>query len=355
MKNNIFKWLSIIGSVLVMAVFLVGMVYLLGWTVPSTRGSIHHIAKIVFLDSITERLLPVEQEEEPSEPVAESGQAIEISFSPTAAKNIGIDDSSIAKIEVVDYYKSLTLPATVAERPGHSMINVPAPVSGVVTKIHHEAGVAVLPGEALFDIFLNHPDIVTVQSDYIALLKAREINDSEIERLSALGTDIVPQKKRELAFERERLNVEISNQKRVLELQGLSTEQIEESLEQKREIIKNMTVYVPGDSEENAAGDETNKFLTLDQLNVNVGQNIVLGAPLCQLSDLNQLAIKGKVFAVDEKKITQAIKEKRNVSAVFGGNDRREIIDGLHIRSVDNRVDQENGIIYMLCRFEQHV
>ena len=342
MKNNLIKSLSKTGIVFIVLAFLMGMVYVLGWTVPSTRGGIHYVAQYIFMGSLAERLLPMDHALEEPEVVAAAEPAREISFSPVASKNIGIDDSTIAKIEVIDYYKSLILPAVVTERPGHSTIDIPSPVSGVVTKIYHEAGVVVLPGEALFDIFLNHPDIVKIQNDYIALLKTKEINDAEIDRLSDVGNDILPQKKRELTYERERLQVEISSQKRALELQGLSLEQISESLEKKREIVKNMTVHVPLIADEN----ESQKILTMDQLNVNVGQNIVLGDPLCRLSDLNQLVVKGKVFAVDEKKITQAITEKRNVSAVFGGNDRREIIDGLHIRSVDNRVDQENGIIY---------
>jgi multidrug efflux pump subunit AcrA (membrane-fusion protein) len=275
---------------------------------------------------------------------------IEIAFSPTAAKNIGIDDSTIARVEVVDYYKSITFPAVVTDRPGHSVINVPSPVSGVVTKIYQESGVAVSPGEALFDILLNQQEIIRGQTEFLALLNQKEINDSEIERLSTLGESLVPQKKRELDFDRRRIDVDLNNQRKVLQLQGLTDQQIHESLETQREIIQSVTVYVPFTANGEgivAKPVETHPtVLNIDQFHITIGQNTNIGDSLCQLSDLNQLTIQGKVFAADIKTITRALDNRSNVSAVFRTNGDRESVNGLKLRSIDNRISEDFGTVH---------
>ncbi|MDD3586514.1 MAG: efflux RND transporter periplasmic adaptor subunit, partial [Thermoguttaceae bacterium] len=357
MKTKLLKGFAKVVCILFVVAFVFGMIYTVGQVVPSTRGVIHKVARLVFLESFAQRYLPIESakahQTEPSQEHAESAPAMEpvrdIMLSPTAAGNLGLNDSTLAQVEVIDYYKSLILPAVITERPGLSTINVPAPLSGVITKIYHETGVAVTTGTALFDILLNQQDMIQTQSDYIAALKAQEINESEIARLSVLDTGIAPQKRRELTFEKERLSVDIANKKRTLELLGLPPERIGEQLEKKRELIKSITIYVPNISEEGSLAPDktvTKRILTLDRLDVTMGQNIVLGESLCQLSDLNQLVIQGKVFASDETKISTARLEKRRVSAVFGGNGNRETVEKLHIRSIDNRVDVKNGIIY---------
>jgi len=268
----------------------------------------------------------------------------EIAFSLTAAKNIGIDDSTIMKTEVVDYHKSVTFPAVVTDRPGHSVIKVPSPVSGVVTRIHQEAGVAVSPGDPLFDILLNQQEIIRGQTEYIALLNQKEINDSEIERLSTLGESLVPQKKRELMFEKQRIDVDLNNQKKVLQLQGLTDQQITESLETQREIIQSVTIHVPFAAQE--PRPVSVPVFDIDQFHVTIGQSVDIGDALCRLSDLNQLTIQGKVFAADIGRIIRALEEKSNVSAVFRSNGDSETVNHLALRSIDNRLSEDNGTAY---------
>jgi len=157
-------------------------------------------------------------------------QLVEVALNPTAAKNIGLDVSAIATVEVVDFYKSLSFPAVVVERPGFSSIMVPSPVSGVVTKIYHETGVAVAPGEPLFDILLNQQELVKAQTEFLALLRKREINTAELRRLADLDAQIVPKQRRDLDYEKIQLDSEIEIQKNVLLLQGLRPEDITNSL-----------------------------------------------------------------------------------------------------------------------------
>ena len=323
------KPLRILITLLFVSVMIVAVVYMLRWTAKPVEGDDHSAET------------PLQTE------------VVEIMLSPAAARNIGIDDSTIMQINVVDYAKSVTFPAVVTECPCHSVINVPSPVSGVVTKIHQATGVAVHPGEPLFDVLLNQQEIIRGQTEFLALLNRKEINDSEIERLSTLGENLVPQKKRELAFEKQKIDVDLNNQRKVLQLQGLTDTQIRESLETQREIIQSVTIHVPFVTDDeglaaegmDAESHEIGPVLHIDQFNATFGQNINVGDSLCRLSDLNELTITGKVFAADIPMITRALNEQSNVSAVFGTSGDREIIDNLRIRSMDNRISEDSGTI----------
>ena len=282
---------------------------------------------------------------------ATSGEVTEIAISTTATKNIGLDDSAIITVEAVDYYKSFSFPAVVVERPGFSTITVPSPVSGVVTRIHYETGVAVKPGEPLFDILLNQQELVKAQTEFLALLKKRDINISELQRLSGLDPQIIPKQRRELEYEKIQIDSDIAIQRNILLLQGLNVPDITESLEKNGMIIRSMTVYAPPfDNEEHIASashaDEEEHIFTVDDLFVSAGQNVAVGDSLCQLTDYCKLAIKGKVFAVNEQALAGALASKSRVTAAFEGSGSRETVEGLVLRSIDNKIDTASGTLF---------
>lgn len=285
-------------------------------------------------------------------PVTTPNEVTEIVLSWAAAKNIGIDDdSAIITVEVSNYYKSFSFPAVVVERPGFSMMTVPSPVSGIVTKIHHETGVAVEPDEPLFDILLNQQELVKTQSEFLTLLRKREINIAEIDRLSGLDPQIVPRQRRELEYEKIQIDSEIEIQKNILLLQGLNESDIIDSLEKNSTIIRNMTVYAPPfENEESIAStahaDDEAHIFTVDELFVSVGKNVAIGDSLCQLTDYCKLAVKGKVFTANEKELVQALTSKSRVDAAFEGNGFREIVSGLVLRSIDNKIDMSSGTLF---------
>ena len=278
------------------------------------------------------------------------GPILEIALSPTAAKTIGLDDSAVVTVKVTDYYKSFSFPAVVVERPGFSTITVPSPISGVVTKIYHETGVAVEPGEPLFDVLLNQQESVRVQTEFLTLLKKRNINVGELER-AGLDPLFVPRQRRELEYEKIQIDSEIGIQENMLLLQGLSETDITESLKKDGNIIRTVTVYAPPFENEvdvaSAAheGEEEHIF-TIDELFVSVGKNIAVGDSLCQLTDYCKLAIKGKVFAVNERILVDALTDKRRVTATFEGNGNRETVKDLALRSIDNKIDTESGTLF---------
>ncbi len=357
MKNLSQKFLRGITALTLILIVCVGAVYVLASTVKPVRTSLLDVAK----GTMFEHFLPQDAEDDHDHDNAAEmshgaaapvqGQAVEISFSPVAARNMGIDDSAITTVETVDFYKSLSFPAVVVERSGFSTITVPSPVSGVVTKIHHESGVAVAPGEPLFDILLNQQELVKAQTEFLALLKKREINAAELQRLAGLDPQIVPKQRRELEYEKIQIDSEIEVQKNILLLQGLSEADVVNSLEKTGRIIRHMTVYAPPIAKEDniasaAHADGEAHVFTIDELYVKTGKNIAVGDSLCQLSDYCKLAIKGKVFAINEKPLAHALTSKSRVSAAFEGNGSREIVGDLFLRSIDNKIDTTSGTIY---------
>jgi len=277
-------------------------------------------------------------------------EVIEVALSQTAARNIGLDDCAIATVEVSDFYKSFSFPAVIVERPGFSTITVPSPVSGVITKIYHEAGVVAEPGEPLFDILLNQQESVRTQTDFLVLLQKRNINAAELER-AGLDPLFIPRQRRELEYEKIQIDSEIQIQENLLLLQGLTETDIAESLKNNGTIIRTITVYAPPfQNEDNVASmahaEEEEHAFSIDELFVSVGQNIAVGDALCVLTDYCKLAIKGKVFAVNERMLVEALTSKSRVTATFGGNGNREIVEGLRLRSIDNKIDIASGTLF---------
>ena len=339
------KLLHILTSILVILILSAGTLYVLAWAVKPTRIALLTAENDHNYTEIAETMLPE--------------QIVEIAFSPAAAKNIGLDDSAIITVEAGNYYKSLSFPAVLVERPGFSTITVPSPVSGVVMKIYHETGVAVEPGEPLFDILLNQQELVKTQSEFLALLKKREINTAEHERIGGIDPTAAARQRRELGYEKIQIDSDIKTQKDILLLQGLNESDIADSLEKNGTIIRSMTVYAPPfENEENIASaahaDEEEHIFTVDELFVSAGSNIAVGDSLCRLTDYCKLAIRGKVFAVNEKTLVQALSSKSRVTAAFEGNGSRETVEELFLRSIDNKIDLASGTIFCYADLKNH-
>jgi len=339
------KTLLVILSFVLIGIVTIGAVYDSALTVKPVRA--------MFDGMLFERFLPSDDghadEKTPTSALQE--QVVEVALSPTAAKNIGLDDSAVTPVEVVDFYKSFSFPAIVVERPGFSTITVPSPVSGVITKIHHESGVAVAPGEPLFDILLNQQELVKSQTEFLALLRKRDLNTTERTRLANVNPDAVPGQHRRLDYEKIEIDSEIEVQKSILLLQGLSETDITDSLEKNGKIIRDMTVFAPPiENEENIASaahaDDEDHIFTVDELFVSVGKNIDIGDSLCRLTDYCKLAIQGKAFAINEAELDRALALKSRVTATFPGNGSRETVNDLVLRSIDNKIDTADGTLF---------
>jgi hypothetical protein len=208
-----------------------------------------------------------------------------------------------------------------------------------------------MSGEPLFDILLNQPESVRVQTDYLALLQRRNNNAAELER-AELDPLFIPRQRRELEYEKMQIDTEISILENLMLLQGLSETDITESLRNRGTIIRSITVFTPQFIREDHvaskahADDGEEHVFTIDELHVTVGTNVNVGEPLCLLTDYCKLAIRGKAFATNERFLIQALASRSRVSAAFESNGEREIVDGLYLRSIDNKIDAASGTLF---------
>src|SRR5262249_50241060 len=82
--------------------------------------------------------------------------------SDQAQQNLGLTARQL-KAETV--WQSITVPGTVVERPGRGDREVVAPVTGVVSAIHHVPGDTVRPGDELFTLRLVSESLHATQTE----------------------------------------------------------------------------------------------------------------------------------------------------------------------------------------------
>ena len=292
-------------------------------------------------------------------------QVMALELSDQALANIGIEkDSDFGEIKVGSYDKTLTFPAILEERPGETLTKIPSPVSGVVEKIYLRPGQMIQNGQALFDIRLTREDVITAQSDLLALIQKRDIILKEEQRLSGLEDGLAPQAKRDVAFQKMENDAAIKAKTSVLLLNGLPVDEVENKLIKNREIISLVTVYAPEENEDCVNGNKEAEehcahHQQMDDIYVQKGQSINLGDPLCQTSDMDQLLIRGNAYAYNERDLAAALENGANVTALFTQSGREiEKISDLKIRNINNRVNSDdrtlNFYVELNNELEQH-
>lgn len=281
-------------------------------------------------------------------------------LSPQALANIGLEpgEAGVIELKATDFKKRLSFPGFVRYRPGRSLIEVPSPASGVVTKIYAEEGEALCPGEPLFEIQLTHEELTSCQLELLSLLSKRDLLASEQERLSRIATGMEPKTQREIELQTQENEAAISAQKQALLFLGVSEQILEETIIQQRRLLTSLLVRVP-ELEKSSVGiklessevhqlngedhfQKVDHFQQLEKNLVEKGQTVSLGDALCIVSDLRELWIEGKAFESDEATVNSAYSRQSHVTAIFPKaikDEQFETVSNLSIRSVSNRID----------------
>ncbi len=283
-----------------------------------------------------------------------------LALNAQAMANIGIapGEEGILTLTPTEYKKSFVFPGFVRYKPGRSLVDVPSPVSGVISRVYAEEGDALCPGEPLFDVQLTHEELTSCQLELMALLRKRDVLESEKTRLDKLDEGIEPKARREIALQISENDAAIDARKQALRFLGAPSKTIEETIVQKRELLTSLTVRVPSIMKDGAQttfeaiathevrdGEHFRKvehFLQLEKLSAEKGQTVALGDSLCVVSDLRDLLIEGQAFESDEARVDAAYAQNAPVKAVFPhalNAEEVEIVDGLTIRSVADRLD----------------
>lgn len=266
------------------------------------------------------------------------GDANSLELSQQARSNIGLQ---LAKIELKPFERTVAIPGIIVERPGRSIIEVTAPLTGTVTRILPIRGEAVTPGEPLFELRLTHEDLVLAQRDYLRTAEELDVIQREIDRLEKLSADgaIAGKTLLERKYEKQKQEAALRAQHQALLLHGLSEEQVQK-VRADRSLLQSLTVTVPANREE--ANDGTHVY-QIEDMKVERGQYVNAGDTLAILTDHAELFIEGNAFEKDLAYINRAAEEGRSISAVLESEGiEPEIIPGLKILYLAGRVDPDS-------------
>jgi len=301
--------------------------------------------------------------------VAHGGEAKNesLELSAQAMKNLGLTAEYLQPITTSAYFKTISVPAMIVERPGRSVIQVSTPMTGVITNVSAVQGSAVQSGAMLFQIRLTHEELVASQTDFVRALGELDVENRELKRLQA-GVDsgvIPPRSVLERQYAKEKLEALLIAQREALRLHGLSERQVSQ-IEEKRRLLSELSVMVPSHEQAPAelkltgrshfqpvshdlaaanhetpkekSADDAGTTLVVESLDVQRGQAIEQGGRLCSLTDYSRLYIEGRAFEQDSNIIGSAASRDWKVTALF--TDGQTIAD-LPIAFVSSEIDEE--------------
>jgi multidrug efflux pump subunit AcrA (membrane-fusion protein) len=180
-----------------------------------------------------------------SEPVVET--ASETATPPTkiivveqAQKNLGLTFKAILP---ETFWKTITVPGMVVDRPGISDREIVAPVTGVVSAIHHVPGDTVRPGDPLFTLKLLSESLHLTQTDLFKTTQDIKLALAQKLRLAAVSGAIPESRIFEVDSQITRLQVAAKAYRQELLNRGLTSEDIDGVAEGK--FVGEMAVVAP--------------------------------------------------------------------------------------------------------------
>lgn len=270
----------------------------------------------------------------------------QVRLSPQAQKNLKLTSSPLLP---VTYWRTIRIPGTVVDRPGISDRGVVAPVTAVVTAIHHFAGDTVSLGDPLFRLRLVGESFQTSQTELFKATKENEIVQEELERLGPIaqsgsvpGTRLI-----DLRNQQRRLAVTIQAHRQDLQIRGLTLEQIDSVAN--GTLVSEVTVSVPAgwnNGSLNPAND-SNAF-ELQQVHVEIGQHVQAGERLATLSQHESLFIEGRAFRQELPLLQRAAEEAWSIQVELlesSEYDWRSPVPPVKIHHISNTLNDDNRTI----------
>ncbi len=262
-----------------------------------------------------------------------------LELSVEARKNIGLTTSTVT---FSDYSRTVPVPAVVVQRPGRSHIDITAPMTGVVTKIHAVEGQAIQPGQPLFDLRLTHEDVVSAQAEFLTVIQELDVLQREIQRLQSVGEEFVAGRRIvEKEYERDIAQAKLQAMRQALILHGLSESQVQE-IETRRQVIQSIIVSAPPFAEESQHLDAPHLY-HVQSTNANRGQNVQAGDLLATLADHCVLYVQGQTFEDDAERLVAAADrgEKLTVTPLVTSDAKTEPLQ-LEVIYVADHVDRQS-------------
>ena len=295
-----------------------------------------------------------------------------VDLTDEAQKTLGVQ---LGKASLGTYTRHLHLPATVAEKPGHSARTIATRVQGIIERVYCSPGELVRPGDRLFDIKLAGDAFVTAQANLLETMQQIETTKRELERVSELAQQgtVSGKQKIQLEYELKKLDSQRSLRQQELVVRGLTAEQVV-SVVKTGKLLDELTIFVPkrevptntkkSDIVPTSANhlnitdgdaDGRDDFFTVESIDVHPGKSIAPGDALAHLAWHDRLYVEGHAFERDLTAIANVIETKLPVSVEFGSHGDPLLMEGLRIRYLDNHVDAEAGTFRFYIEFQNQI
>jgi len=264
-----------------------------------------------------------------------------VKLSQQARKNIGL---SVGTIALTSFDRTISIPGIIVERPGRSLVEVTAPLTGIITRIYPILGEAVRPGQKLFDVRVTHEELVQAQADFLRTAEELDVIGREIDRLEKVALEGVVAGKAllERQYEQQKQLAVQRAQRQALLLHGLSEQQVQDILSS-RTLLSGLTVSAPL----NAPDGMTETIFQVQELKVARGQHVNVGETLAVLADHAELLIQGNAFEKDAPLLADAVRLGTRVAAVIDAEDRKpEIVSNLSILYLSGKIDAESRALH---------
>lgn len=267
--------------------------------------------------------------------------ADKVLLSDQAITNLGI--KSLPLVAGV-YWKSITVPGMVVDRPGQSDRGVVSPVMGVIQAVHALPGESVAPGEPLFTIRVLSETLNQTQSELYKTAQNIKLAQAQKARLVQAGGAIPESRLIEADQQLARLEISSRAARAELGTRGFTTEQIDAIADGK--FVKEMEIVVPPLSlpgKTQQAGLQ--KWYEVQELKAELGQQVQAGQTLCTLANHRILAIEGRAFRDETPFLERAVKEGWPVEVDFqepegtGWPPNKQVF---HIQHLANTIDPVN-------------
>ncbi|MDM4015178.1 efflux RND transporter periplasmic adaptor subunit [Roseiconus lacunae] len=262
-----------------------------------------------------------------------------------------------------DYWRTITIPGVVQDRPGVSDRGVTSPAIGAISQIHVYPGDTVRPGERLVTIQLFSEYLQSTQTQLFKASEEITLLQRETDRLSSVASTGGISKSRiiELNNEVRRQETLIKASKQELLNRGLAPAQVEQIT--RGSFVSSIEVVAPPPRtialEQRPATQPTvsQASFVLDdqsadsiayevqQLSVELGQTVQAGQLIAELSNHQHLYVVGHAFKREAGWLERAAQEGRPVEIEFA-DDSAEVwppVDQqFQIRHLSNTIDAES-------------
>ena len=270
-----------------------------------------------------------------------------------ARKNLNL---VVKAVRPTDYWRTITIPGVVADRPGISDRGVTSPAVGVVSEIHVYPGDTVRPGQRLVTLRLFSEYLQATQTQLFKASQEAKLVQDQIDRLSVAinsgalsGSRLIEQRS-----ELQRQQTLILAAKQELLNRGLNPEQIASVAEGNFTSTIDVSApqaphpsAVPNDPTtpdvQTAVQRSTDNFIyELHSLGVELGQTVQAGDLLVNLASHQSLFVVGHAFKREAGLLEQAAQSKTPLQIEFA-EDLAEFWPAfdqpLEIRHLANTVD----------------